>query len=337
MAEPENPYRVESIKIVDGIEHVRKRPGMYVGSTGPTGIGHLLDELVANSADQFLMGHATYCHVTVTHGESGWTYEVEDDGAGLPFDLEQDGKSYAEHYLTSVHFTPTRDDHAPHVHRGGLHGVGLGVVAALCSEMEVTTWRAGKRWRLLLNAGRIEEGPTAVDDGDGCGTRIRLVPDSAIFGDAAPELHHIRARLFEGVHLLAGWRVHYQDERFVAPQGLLELAPLLMDRGLSFQPLQAQRLQWRTERLRAEVVLCGQGTETTFHSWCNGMATEEGGSHVEGVRRALEATGVAPDMALVHVVFEEPCYAGPTRRRLDVDWVVDAIASELIGKVSTGD
>jgi len=64
MAEPENAYSVDSIKILDGIEHVRKRPGMYVGSTGPTGIGHLLDEIVANSADQFLMGHATHCHVT---------------------------------------------------------------------------------------------------------------------------------------------------------------------------------------------------------------------------------------------------------------------------------
>lgn len=324
MSEPENPYDVESI---------RKRPGMFVGNTGPTGMGHLLDELVANSADQFLMGHASSCRVTVSHDGPGWTFQVEDDGAGLPFDLEQDGKSYAEHYLTSVHFTPTRDDHAPHVHRG-LRGVGLGVVAALCAEMEVTSWRAGKRWRVVLNAGRVVGGPTVEDDGEGRGTRIRLVPDPAIFEDATPELHRIRARLVEGVHLLAGWRVLYQDEWFVAPQGLLELAPLLMDRGKSRQPLRAQRLQWRTERLRAEVVLCGQGAETTFHSWCNGMVTADGGSHVEGVRRALEATGLTPEMALVHVVFEDPHFAGPTRGRLDVDWVVDAIASHLTTTVS---
>jgi DNA gyrase subunit B len=327
-------YTAASVKVLDGVASVRRRPGMYFGSVGPSGAKNVIEEFIANTADLFLEGSATRCRVSRNETPAGIEWVVEDDGPGLPFDIEDQGAPLAVHYLTSLHFTPTRDDHAPHVHVGGLHGVGLGAVAAVCSRLEVASWRAGQRWHLLLGEGEVLEGPAVIEHGHGRGTVFRAVLDPTIFGSSQPDLSALRAGLIEAAHLMAGWQVSFSDEVFHAPEGLKSLLALHAPPRSEFGETRAEHHAWEDERIRVEVAASGLSEEahTVWRSWVNCGGTL-GGSHVDGARKAFEAVGWKPGAAMIHVVFREPAYAGPTKECIDVPWVETAVYEGLLSRL----
>ncbi|HJU39305.1 MAG TPA: ATP-binding protein, partial [Tahibacter sp.] len=166
-------------------EAVRRRPGMYVGNPGPEALQHLIDELVSNAIDQFLMGQATFVGVRV-HDDGG--IEVSDDGAGLPFDqpAPDDSASLATHWFTTPHHTARADGHAPHVHVHSQFGIGLPIANHCSHRLVCRAWRNGALWEQTFADGMPDASPRVVATGDGRGTRIAFWPDGSIVGASVP-------------------------------------------------------------------------------------------------------------------------------------------------------
>jgi DNA gyrase subunit B len=318
-------YSASNIQVLEGLEAVRKRPGMYVGSTGPRGLEHLVYELVSNTVDRFLAGEAT--QLTVRLGDR---VVVSDDGDGLPFEVPTEHGPLATAFLTRLHHAASADQHRPHVHVQGLHGVGLAAVNALAARLEVTSWRSGTRWEQGFSRG-VPDGPAAGAPDDGRGTTVVLQPDPKIFGDQQPRRSVVRARLFLAAHLFPGLRITLDDEVFLAPEGLGALAPLLFhptdrwgsrhDRVWSFTHSSSD--------LHLAVAAIGTAETPTWRTWFAGAKTPEHGSHRDGVARALEDVGWIPGLVLVHAVSTDFRFAGPTRDKVIAPDLVDRFAALL--------
>ena len=297
---------------------VRKRPGMYFGDTGPRGAAQVILELFENAIDEFLQGHATSLCIV----EEGDSFEVKDDGRGLPFDqpLATQPFNLGTHYLTSLHSSQSADAHAPHVHFRNA-GVGLAAVVAVCETVNVQSWRDGKLWEQSFHRGQPLAPAQVVRGGSGRGTTYRVLLDSEIFGSARPCPAILRRSAVLAAHLFRGIRVQLNRESFCAPQGLLDLAFLL--------PPMTCRDPWApaaepfhgyqaNDVLSAEVVAFGDGSggSPDVRSWVNGGPTEEHGSHVDGLKDALRRSRWRPSFILLHVIMRKPEFAGPTRGRL---------------------
>ncbi|MCB9677920.1 MAG: hypothetical protein H6737_22670 [Alphaproteobacteria bacterium] len=203
------PYSSQSIRVLDGPSVIRKRPGMYIGSTGPGGLLNLVVEVVDNVLDEHLAGHAT--RLDVRQAPDG-TFTVSDDGRGIP----------PEHLVaiaSQVRFRPTWDGHAPHVHLAS-HGMGLIVVNALSSWMSVEIARDGALWQAAFSRGRLLQEPTRIGASERTGTTVRFRPDPAIFEVETVEL---RPSLVRAAYLCPGLRVHLDDEDLSQPGGLAAL------------------------------------------------------------------------------------------------------------------
>lgn len=313
------------------LESIRLRPGMYVPGLDAHGVEQLSRELISNALDEFLAGRATRLRLS---WDGEWT-RVSDDGAGLAIDPQDDG-SPGSHlgYLTSYHRTPSADQHAPHVHCVTLGHVGLCLVTALSSVCVVQAWRSGVLWEWRSEKGLAVGPPRRIRAGDGRGTTISFIPDPEIFTEAArPEV--LRSQLLHAAHLFPGVRIEFgEDEAFLAPDGLAGLARLIKCRAHS------KLIRVRGKRLGVELdcvlVPAEQDDEDDspprprILSWANGVRTDEGGSHVEGVLDAVRATLTPmPSEILIHVVTLEPRFAGPSRGKLDMDHVRDAV-EELV-------
>mgnify|MGYP003602051726 FL=1 len=284
-------------------ESVRQRPGMFFGRMDGWGCHHLAVELIANSVDQFLAGHAS--QVNVKHDE--WNLVVEDDGEGYPLDSE-----LGERFLTSFHDSATSDGHAPHIHLV-TRGVGLAPVNAVCLNYTVESIRAGRGYRLACQRGRLESHEEAELDFER-GTRVRLTLDREIW-EKGFEAGPLRRQLFDFVHLVPGLKVRLNDEKFYAPRGLLDLAEFVPESigerryGFSGQ----------SSFLILQLAAAGESQgRIQIESWVNGAITEKHGSHVEGALEALEEIGWRPARLMVHVIMCEPRYAGPVKKRLEV-------------------
>lgn len=281
----------------------RERPGLYFGSTDGSGAQYAALEVIANSVDQVLQGHAG--HVQVRHDE--WSLEVLDDGEGYPTESEQ-----GELYLTQFHNSPTVDEHAPHVHLV-TQGVGLAPVNAVCSSYQVEAVRNGQGYQMSFRCGElISKGRVELDFPRG--TRVRLSLDRSIW-QGGFQAGALRRRLFDFVHLIPGLVLSLNDERFHAPRGLLDLAEFATDgsRDRSFG------FQGQSDFLMLQVAASGESSRRMhIESWVNGASTEEHGSHVAGALEAFEEIDWRPARLLVHVIMREPQYAGPVRRRLQV-------------------
>ena len=307
----------------DPISVVRRRPGMFFGSADGYGKLELLLEVASNGVDQYLQGNSTL--VRIQAGDNG--FQVWDDGAGLD-------RVAALKHLTEIHFTPTADHHAPHIHLGG-SGVGLCPVNAVSRQFVMQSSDAKGGWKLHFERGRL------VDESE-CeaarGTLVHVSLDLDVLSDDPWPLWKARRVLFDAIHLFPGLRVEFNGEVFHAPKGLEDLA--------RFEAVRLERAMWREDDRRnfghvhhdetLMFTLACYGTarsaaETVLRSWVNGLLTPGHGSHVDGVLDALKTVEWSPAAVMLSVVMKEPQYAGPTRDKLDVDKVRGLVREAVIG------
>lgn len=317
------------------IKRIRHRPSMYLGYGGVRGVEQLIYELVSNVLDFYLVNQATFVNVEL----DGATISVVDDGPGLPFDELSDleGVSLATKFLTSVHWTRSQDEHAPHVHMTKI-GAGLAPVNATSVQLTVQSWRSGILWEQHFARGVAQGTETIVERGNGRGTRIEVVPDPEIFGQAKPRSGVIRRALFETVHLFSGLRTGFHEERFYAPKGLQMLGFLLVDPLSLFTHPDTLpfHITLHHENVFMEVAIFMKVTifgkrrlPTRIFSWVNGARTPEHGSHVEGLSQALKEVNWKPALSLIHIVMFDPEFAGPTRAKLNVPHIRKTIQNAL--------
>src|SRR5262245_49104260 len=205
-------YTAEEIQVLEGLEPVRKRPGMYIGGTGKDGYHHLLWEVVDNSIDEVINKHAS--RVDVTLHKDGKTATVEDNGRGIPVDMmPKFKKSATEVIFTTLHSGAKFDRGKSYAGSGGLHGVGAAVVNALSSELVVTVKRDGERFEITFQRGEPASKLKKLGNARGTGTTIRFRPDDEVFGNKLqfdPAL--IAERLEAKSYLHGGLEIVFTDE-----------------------------------------------------------------------------------------------------------------------------
>ncbi|MEM9415972.1 MAG: ATP-binding protein [Planctomycetota bacterium] len=308
------------------IASVRKRPAMYVGGTDNLGTRQILFELIGNAIDQFLAGQASSVSVRFR----GDAMEVSDDGPGLP--PYSDDSDDVERWFFSFHDTATATGHAPHVHLVH-HGCGLVVANALAQSLEVESVREGIRWQLRFERGILQTKLRSDAGNAPSGCRYRVVVDSEIMKHALPNRSDVRSTLYESAHLFPGLRITFDDERFHAPGGLKDYIPTFArwpSIGNTFR-LDAFCYNGTVEgvRINAAAIGGGQAPETQYWSWANGVRTPGNGDHQTGFRQALQDADWAPTAAMIHVIFDDPRFAGPTRDQLIAPHVCAVVREAL--------
>ncbi len=298
MATKETSYTAEDIKVLKGLEAVRKRPGMYIGDTDDgSGLHHMVFELVDNSIDEGQAGFAGEVRVTI-HTDNSVT--VEDDGRGIPVDLHKgEGRSAAEVILTELHSGGKFDNNVYKV-SGGLHGVGLSVVNALSSLLELEIKREGQVWFQTYRRGKPDGPIQAIGKSKKSGTRIRFVPDPEIFTSIEFSYDVLANRLREQAFLNRGIKVLLADERsdkqaeFLYAGGIASFVEFL-NRNKS--ALNAKPISFDDKVVRdgveeqCEVALqWNDGYAEQIFCFTNTLNNRDGGTHLEGFKAALTRT-----------------------------------------------
>jgi len=290
-----NEYGAGQIQVLKGLEAVRKRPGMYIGSTSGRGLHHLVYEVVDNSVDEAMAGHCSSIQVTI-HADN--SINVVDDGRGIPVDIHPtEGLPGVELALTVLHAGGKFDKQNYKV-SGGLHGVGVSVVNALSEWLEVEVRRGGRTWHQRFQRGikqkELEDRGPASDTG----TRVTFKPDAEIFTETVFSLETLTSRLREMAFLNKGLEISLRDERvspvseetFAYEGGLAEYVVYL--RG-SRQAVHDNVVYFQAERPEADIELALQydnGFSENTHTFVNNINTHEGGSHLTGLKAALTRT-----------------------------------------------
>ena len=346
-------YSAKDIEVLEGLEPVRKRPGMYIGGTDERALHHLFAEVLDNAMDEAVAGHAKLIEVTL---DADGLLTVKDDGRGIPVDPhpKHPGKSALEVIMTVLHSGGKFSGKAYET-SGGLHGVGVSVVNALSERVEVTAWKDGFEWRQAFTRGKPLGGIEKLGPTKKHGTAIAFHPDPVIFGEGVAfkparlyRMARSKAYLFGGVEIR--WkcdasRIHDQtpaEATFRFPNGL---ADFLAERVKGIETVTPEPFAGRYERKgeagKVEWAVAwtpaGFGEADGFmQSYCNTVPTPEGGTHEAGLRAALtrglkayaELTGekrgtiltaedvVAQAGALVSVFVSNPEFQGQTKERL---------------------
>ncbi|HPQ38169.1 MAG TPA: DNA topoisomerase (ATP-hydrolyzing) subunit B [Synergistaceae bacterium] len=283
-------YTAENIQILEGLEAVRKRPGMYIGDTGSRGLHHLVYEIVDNSLDEALAGICDNVEVTIHPDNS---VSVEDNGRGIPVDQHPTtGKSAAEVVLTVLHAGGKFDNKTYQV-SGGLHGVGLSVVNALSEWLELTIWKNGQEWKQTYARGIPMGALTAGEDTNRRGTKIHFLPDNLIFPEIDFSWDILSSRLRELAFLTPGISVVLRDQRheketlFSYDGGITSFVEHLnRGKGTLFAP----PLSMSGEKDGVFVDVAIQYNDSYMERlfpFANLIHTIEGGTHVAGFRTAL--------------------------------------------------
>jgi DNA gyrase subunit B len=289
-------YGAKDITVLEGLEAVRRRPGMYIGSTGPRGLHHLVYEVVDNSVDEAIAGHAKRVTVTL-HPDNSCT--VTDDGRGVPVDKMKKAKNRpaAEVVLTTLHAGGKFGDGGGYKVSGGLHGVGVSVVNALSERLDLEVWREGAVWTQSYERGKpvtkFKKGRAVKSTG----TTITFKPDLEIFEDIEFDFDTLAERLRETAFLTRGLKVELIDERgggqkveFLYKGGIADFVKHLNE---SKDPLHRKIIYLEGEGTEGQVEVALQWNssyqESTF-SFANNINTHEGGTHLSGFRAALTRT-----------------------------------------------
>lgn len=353
----EGDYGANQIQILEGLEAVRKRPGMYIGSTSARGLHHLVYEVVDNSIDEALAGYCTHIEVTI-HKDNSIT--VTDNGRGIPVDMHESGKPAVEVVLTVLHAGGKFGGSGYKV-SGGLHGVGVSVVNALSTNMEVKVKRDGKIHEITFEKGVTKEPLKVVGQTDETGTLVHFVPDAEIFDETVYDYDTLRHRLRELSFLNRGITIILTDER---PEEVRQ-ETFYFEGGISSF---VEHLNRNKEIINPEPVYFNGTKDTTvveialqyntsysenIYSFVNNINTEEGGTHLAGFKSAL--TRAANDFArrqgiiknnednlvgediregltcVISIKLREPQFEGQTKTKLgnsEVRGIVDSIVSE---------
>ncbi|MGD8360657.1 MAG: DNA topoisomerase (ATP-hydrolyzing) subunit B [Gemmatimonadota bacterium] len=290
-------YTARQIQVLKGLEAVRKRPGMYIGSTSARGLHHLVYEVVDNSIDEAMAGFCTEVLVTIHPDDS---VRVEDNGRGIPVDIHPTEKvPGVELAMTTLH-AGGKFDKSSYKVSGGLHGVGVSVVNALSEWLEVRITRDDKSYRQRYARGIKESDLEEMGEGNGSGTIVTFKPDPQIFTELSFNFETLSNRLRELAFLNKGLRIVLRDERngngkareedYHYEGGLASFVEFL--RG-SRQPLHPKIIYFETSREEAEIELAMQyddGFSENTHTFVNNINTHEGGTHLTGFKAALTRT-----------------------------------------------
>jgi DNA gyrase subunit B len=289
-------YTGANIRVLEGIEAVRLRPGMYIGDTTPRGLHHLVYEVVDNSIDEAMAGYCRNIHVTL---HTDGSVSVVDDGRGIPVDIHADsGKSALEVVLTKVH-AGGKFDHDTYKVSGGLHGVGVTVVNALSEWLMAEVRRDGQIWWQEYEKGQPKELVYPKGSTKTTGTTIRFLPDAEIFPRIDFDFDVLEKRLRELAFLNKGIRIRLTDERtderkdveFFSSEGLSEFVVYLNRAQTVLHPPIV--FLGRDEERAVEVEVALQYNDSISEmvvSYCNNINTVEGGTHLTGFRTALTRT-----------------------------------------------
>ena len=282
-------YNADQIQVLEGLEAVRVRPGMYIGSTSSRGLHHLVWEIVDNSIDEALAG---YCNtITVAIEKDNWI-RVEDNGRGIPIDIqEQTGKPALEVILTVLHAGGKFGGGGYKV-SGGLHGVGASVVNALSTNLEAYVHRDGKIHSMKFERGEVVQGITVIGETDKTGTTVRFKADPEIFQETTVyEYDILRSRIRELAFLNKGITIVLKDERenqekeedFCYEGGLLEYVEMLNENKDTLH--EAIYVHGEMEGKEVEISMqYNTGYSSNILSYANNINTHEGGTHESGFK-----------------------------------------------------
>ena len=287
-------YNAEQIHVLEGLEAVRKRPAMYIGSTSARGLHHLVYEVVDNSIDEALAGHCTEIKVII-HADNSIT--VVDNGRGIPVDMmKKEKKPAVEVIMTVLHAGGKFGDGGYKV-SGGLHGVGVTCVNALSEHMEVEVRRGGKCYGIEFKQGKTSKKLYEKGTADATGTTVHFKPDSSIFTETEYSYETLRLRIRELAFLNKGITISLTDERpegrsetFHFAGGIIEFVNFV-DQNKDKINAKPIYLEGEKNSIIVEVAMqyCDTYNENVF-TYVNNINTEEGGTHLSGFRKALTRT-----------------------------------------------
>lgn len=290
----ESNYEAGNIQVLEGLEAVRKRPGMYIGSTGPRGLHHLVYEIVDNSVDEALAGYCDTINVTIT--KDGWI-RVKDNGRGIPVSEHPTEKISTVQVVLTILHAGGKFGGGGYAVSGGLHGVGASVVNALSSHLKVQVAREGFLWNQSYKIG-VPDAPLAKGEkADYTGTQTEFLADPTIFETVEYDYETLRARFQQMCFLNKGLKISLLDERtdrtdtYLYERGLMDYVDYLnaSKKGeLVHQEIISFEAETAEKNLSAEVAM--QWTNAyneSVHTYANTINTHEGGTHEEGFRAAL--------------------------------------------------
>jgi len=355
-------YQADSIQVLKGLEAVRRRPAMYIGSVSGRGLHHLVYEVVDNSVDEALAGFCTKIDVTI-HENNAIT--VADNGRGIPVDIHKTEKKPGVEVALTVLHAGGKFDKSTYKVSGGLHGVGVSVVNALSKKLEVWVDRDGKRYHMSFEKGDTKKKLEVIGKAKGTGTTVWFLPDDAIFTETRFDFATIATRLRELAFLNKGLQISLTDERrgskktetFLYKGGLVEFVKWLLG---SRKPLHQKVIAFEARRDGVEVegaVQYDEGYNENTFSFVNNINTHEGGTHLTGFKSALtrtinewakkdgllkkeEFTLSGDDVregltAVLHVKVKDPQFEGQTKTKLgnsEVEGVVKSVVNDALGE-----
>lgn len=357
--ETQKTYGAESIQVLEGLEAVRKRPGMYIGDTGVRGFHHLVYEIVDNSVDEALAGYCKHVTITINTDES---ITVEDDGRGIPVGIHKNGKSALEVVMTVLHAGGKFDGGSYKV-SGGLHGVGASVVNALSSRCHVEVNRDGFVWSQTFSKGIPQTEVIKGEPSQKTGTKNTFKPDREIFKDETIsfDFNTLANRFRELAFLNAGLYICLKDERtgkkqeFQYSNGIAEFVKFL---NQSKKAVHNDVIYFKGEKDNVETEIALQWNDSyseSIFTYCNNINTHEGGTHLIGFRGALTRTtnsyaqekNLLKDLkvslegedireglaAVISVKVREPQFEGQTKTKLgntEVKGIVESMVNDKL-------
>jgi DNA gyrase subunit B len=302
-------YNAEQIQVLEGLEAVRKRPGMYIGSVSIRGLHHLVYEIVDNCVDEALAGYCTHIHIII---EKGNIISVEDDGRGIPVDIHPKTHiSAAETVYTVLHAGGKFGGDSGYKVSGGLHGVGASVVNALSEWAEVTIQRDGGIYEMKFQRGKTTEKLTRLGDSKKTGTKVRFLADSTIFETLEYDFGTLEERFREIAFLNKGLHITIEDQRndenlkkseFCFEGGLISFVEFLNQNKEKIHPTPIYIE--KDGEVPVEIALQYTTAYTeSIYTFVNNINTIEGGTHLEGFKRGI--TKVFNDYARAHNILKE--------------------------------